>query len=213
MPSLHRHRRRWSGYPSAASARPCRPRSRRRPSCFTSASILAIASSPMPNCLQPLAIDLDRVALLPALELALGAILGRVGARMAAVAIGQALDQRRPVAGARLVEGRLRGAIDHVGVVAVDHDLLQPVGRGAVAGRMLAPPSRRRSACIPCRGCSRRRRSPAASRPRRNSAPRGTRRYWWCRRRRSRPMTSLSPLYCARQAAPQAIGRCAPMMA
>jgi hypothetical protein len=25
--------------------------------------------------------------------------------------------------------------------------------------------------------------------------------------------TSLSPLYCARQAAPQAIGRCAPMMA
>ena len=31
----------------------------------------------------------------------------------------------------------MRGAIDHVGVVAVDHDLLEPIGRGAVAGRML----------------------------------------------------------------------------
>ena len=31
----------------------------------------------------------------------------------------------------------MRGAIDRVGVVAVDHDARQPVGRGAVGGRML----------------------------------------------------------------------------
>ena len=86
----------------------------------------------------PLAIDVDRVlVLLPALELALRPVGAGVGARVAAVAIGQALDQRRAVAGARLGEGRLRGAVDLVGVVAVDHDLLEPVGGGAVAGRML----------------------------------------------------------------------------
>ena len=94
-----------------------------------------MTSSLTPNCFKPLAVDLDRVALFPFLQLALGAILGRIGARVAAVAIGQALDQRRAAAGARLVEGLFRRAIDHVGVVAVDHDLLQPVGRGAVAGR------------------------------------------------------------------------------
>ena len=51
---------------------------------------------------------------------------------MAAVAIGHALDQRRAVAGARLRERGLRGAIDLVGVVAVDHDLRKSVGRCAV---------------------------------------------------------------------------------
>ena len=195
------------------AARPCRPRSRRRRSCASCASMSAIISSVDAELQQPLAIDLDRIALLPALELALGPIFRRVGARMAAVAIGHAFDQRGPVAGARLVVGRLRGAIDHVGVVAVDHDPFEPIGRGAVGRRMLHRRHVARSACIPCRDCSRRRRSPAASRPRRNSAPRGRRRYWWCRRRRSRPRRRLSPLYCARQAAPQAIGRCAPMMA
>src|SRR5262249_59653282 len=54
---------------------------------------------------QPLAIDLDRIALLPLVELALGAILRRVGARVAAVAVGHALDQPRPAACARLGAG------------------------------------------------------------------------------------------------------------
>ena len=102
---------------------------------FTSPTILSICASPMPNCFKPLAVDLDRVALLPAVELALGAILGGVGARVAAVAVGQALDQRRAAARARLVERLQRLAVDHVGVVAVDHDLRQAVGGGAVAGR------------------------------------------------------------------------------
>ncbi len=87
--------------------------------------------------LQPLAIDLDRIALLPFLELALRPVLRRVGARVAAVPVGHALDQRRAVAGARLGVGVARRAIDHVGVVAVDDDARQAVGRRAVGGRML----------------------------------------------------------------------------
>ena len=55
---------------------------------------------------------------------------------MAAVPVGQAFDQRGPLARARLVIGGLRGAIDHVGIVAVDHDALEPVGGGAVGGRL-----------------------------------------------------------------------------
>ena len=49
------------------------------------------------------------------------------------MAIGHALDQRGTCAGARSCEGGLRGAIDLVGVVAVDHDLLQPIGGRAIA--------------------------------------------------------------------------------
>ena len=49
------------------------------------------------------------------------------------MAVGEALDQRRAVARARLGEGLLRGAVDNVGVVAVDDDLRQAVGRSAVA--------------------------------------------------------------------------------
>ena len=56
---------------------------------------------------------------------------------MAAVPIGHALDQRRSLTGAGARIGRIGGAIDHVGVVAVDHDALEPVGGGAVRRRML----------------------------------------------------------------------------
>ncbi len=85
---------------------------------------------------EPLAIELDRIALLPLFQLALGPVFGRVGARVAAVPIGHAFDQRRPAARARLVVGGNGSAVDHVGVVAVDHDARQPVARGAVGGRM-----------------------------------------------------------------------------
>src|SRR6185437_10454865 len=51
---------------------------------------------------QPLFVELDRISLLPAFELALGAIFARVRARVTGVAIGEALDQRRTVAGAGL---------------------------------------------------------------------------------------------------------------
>ena len=55
---------------------------------------------------------------------------------MSAVPISQAFDQGRPAAGARLVIGGARGAIDDVGVVAVDDDARQPIGGGAVGRRM-----------------------------------------------------------------------------
>ena len=87
--------------------------------------------------LEARAVDLDGAALLPAVELALGAVLGGVGAGVAAVAVGQALDQRRPAAGARLLVGRRRRAVDRVGVLPVDEDRLQPVGGGAAGGGML----------------------------------------------------------------------------
>src|SRR5581483_7895757 len=74
---------------------------------------------------QPLAVDLDRIAQLPAVELALGAIFRRIGARVAAVAIREAFDQRWSAAGTRLVESGARGAIDRVGIVAVDEDALE----------------------------------------------------------------------------------------
>src|SRR6202030_1244479 len=87
--------------------------------------------------LEPLTIDFDRIALLPFFKFALGAIFGRVGARMAAVPIGHALDQRRAVAGARFLVSRGGGAIDLIGIVAVDDDARQAIGRGAIGGRVL----------------------------------------------------------------------------
>src|SRR5215472_2232150 len=50
---------------------------------------------------QPLAVDFDRIALEPGLELALGPIGPRIRARVPAVAIGEAFDQRRAITGAR----------------------------------------------------------------------------------------------------------------
>ena len=88
---------------------------------------------------QPLLVDLDRIALLPAVELAFRPVLGRVGALMAAVAVGHAFDQRRPAAGARLVVGRLRRAIDHVGVVAVDDTLPKRLSRTAKISAAMIP--------------------------------------------------------------------------
>jgi hypothetical protein len=85
--------------------------------------------------LEPFAVDLDRIALLPALQLTLRPVLGGIGARMATMAIGQTFDQRRPLACTGLRKGFLRLAIDRVSVVAVDDDFLKAVGRGAIAGR------------------------------------------------------------------------------
>jgi hypothetical protein len=56
---------------------------------------------------------------------------------MAAVPVGDALDQRGAAARARLGIGRGGGAVDDVGVVAVEDDALEPVSRGAIGGGML----------------------------------------------------------------------------
>ena len=73
-----------------------------------------------------------------------------------------------------------------VGVVAVDQDRLEAVRGRPVGRRVLDRGHVADRACTPCRGCSRRRRRPAASRRRPGSAPRGTPRCSWSRRRRSR---------------------------
>jgi hypothetical protein len=56
---------------------------------------------------------------------------------MPAVTVGHAFDQRGALAGARFVVSGRGGAINRVGVVAVDDDARQPVGRGAIGRRML----------------------------------------------------------------------------
>src|SRR5882757_2974652 len=85
--------------------------------------------------LQALPVDLDGIALLPLLKLALRPVLRGVGAGVAAVAVGQALDQRWTAARARLVERLDRLAVHDVRVVAVDDDLRQAVGGSAVTSR------------------------------------------------------------------------------
>src|SRR5690606_16946548 len=69
---------------------------------------------------EPLAVTRNRVFLEPFLNLFVGAVLARVGARMAAVAVGLRLDEARAAALARELERALCRAVDDVDVVAVD---------------------------------------------------------------------------------------------
>ena len=87
--------------------------------------------------LEPRPVGRDRVARLPGRDLVVRPVLARVGPRVAAVAVGQRLDERRPVAGARPVDGRPRDLVDRVDVVAVDEDRLEAVGGRPVRGRVL----------------------------------------------------------------------------
>ncbi len=96
--------------------------------------------------LEPRPVGRDRVARLPGGDLLVGPVLAGVGPRVAAVAVGERLDERRAVARPCPVDGRLAGQVDRVDVVPVDDDRLEAVG--ATPGpRPDAPPrSRRRSA-------------------------------------------------------------------
>ena len=82
---------------------------------------------------------------------------GRVGAAVPEVPVGQRLDH---ASGPPPALARAGGPADRVGhhdhVVAVDDLGRQPVGRRPVGGRVAPPRSPSRSACTPCRGCSRR---------------------------------------------------------
>ena len=98
-----------------------------------SVSIESIVSCSTLEFLKALAIDHDRIALKPFLEFARGPVFGRVGARMAGMAIGQAFDERGTAALARLFERGERSPIDDVGIVAIDDDALKTVGRRAIA--------------------------------------------------------------------------------
>ena len=82
--------------------------------------------------LKALTIDQDRIPLKPFLEFARGTVFGRVAARMAGMAIGQAFDERGTAALARLLERVERGPIDDVCVVAVDDNALETIGCGAI---------------------------------------------------------------------------------
>ena len=93
------------------------------------------------------------------------AIAARVAARMAAVAIGLALEQRRPVAAAGAADGRRGRAVDGLDVHAVDDDAGDAVGGGAL-GDVGDAHGRARCASKRRRGCSRRRRRPARLAPR-----------------------------------------------
>src|ERR1019366_1958259 len=67
----------------------------------------------------------------PEIQFAFGPVLGRVGARMAAVSVGQAFDQRGSAAGAGFFVSGFGGAVNDVGILAVDDDRLKAVGAGA----------------------------------------------------------------------------------
>ena len=72
-----------------------------------------------------------RVAVVPGLLLFLGAILARVGARVAVPAVGLALDQRGAIAAAGALQGGRDRLIDGDGVHAVHHDAGHVIGRRA----------------------------------------------------------------------------------
>ena len=146
-------------------------------------------------------------------DLVVGPVFAGVGARVAAVPVGLGLDQRGPPPVAGAVEHAQRGEVDGVDVVAVDEDALEPVRRSRGPRPDARRPSPRRSACTPCTGCSRRRTRPAASRPRRSSAPRGTPRCSSSPSPKNATATCPVPRCCADHAAPSAIVRCAPTIA
>src|ERR1044072_3345595 len=76
--------------------------------------------------------QVERVAMLPALQLALGAISRRVGARVALVAVGLHLQQRRALAGAGARDRRGDRVVDRVDVLAVDDHARHPVALRAI---------------------------------------------------------------------------------
>ena len=103
----------------------------------TSAARRAAISSMSPSASSPLGDEagaerVDRIALVPLLELAVGAVGGGVGAGVPGVAVGLHLQQRGAVAGARPGGGGLHGGAGGVHVLAVDHLAGDPVGDGAV---------------------------------------------------------------------------------
>src|SRR6266850_1145675 len=93
--------------------------------------LVLLAGAPQSPALQARAHQVQRVALLPLLDLALVAIAGGVVRRaVRADAVGLALDQRGSAAVARAIDRLLDGEIDGDGVVAVDLHAGKAVGGG-----------------------------------------------------------------------------------
>ena len=86
----------------------------------------------------------DRVARLPARQLGRIDVGLVVGLEVAALAIGDELEEARPAVGADRRRGVARGGVDGVDVVAVDHRGRQAVARGP-GGDAAAAERRRRA--------------------------------------------------------------------
>ena len=155
----------------------------------------------------------DRVVLLPVLELAVGAIGGRIGPRVAPCAgrsgprSGSGPLRRPPVASL----GAQRRAIASTSFPSTTDARHRVRSRPAAPARSRA--SSRRSASTRRRGCSRRRTARAASRSTPGSVPRGRRRCSSRRRRRTSAKPTLYPETATRSALPQANGSCEPTIA
>ena len=89
-----------------------------------------------PQAEQALVIHRDRVAVHPGFDLAGRSILAGVGPGMSAVAIGDGLDQSRSLPLPGVFDCGPGHDVDGVGVVAIDHDRLESVGRCAPGGRV-----------------------------------------------------------------------------
>src|SRR6185369_4214984 len=87
------------------------------------------------TCNEPRALGGDGVAGLPRLDLLVRPVLAGIGAGVAAVAVGDGLDERRALAGPGPRDHPPRPLVDRLDVVAVDDDRLKPVRGGAVRGR------------------------------------------------------------------------------
>ena len=152
---------------------------------------------------------LDRVLLAPLLDLLALAVDLRIGGGVAAVAVGDDLDQGRPLFLARLPQplaDRLAHG-DHVHTVDPrprESRSPRPSSRGRSA------PSGARSTSPSRRGCSRPGRRPAASRAPPGSSSRRSCRCWRRRRRTCRRSPRLRPCTGRRGASPAAIGRLPP---
>gem|GEM_PF-4066045 len=81
---------------------------------------------------QDLTVGRQRVPGQPLSDLSVGAVLARIGAGMAAVPVGERLDERRAAAIPGPAERGQRHFVDRLHIVAVHHHRVEPVGGGAV---------------------------------------------------------------------------------
>ena len=180
---------------------------------IASASMSFSVASAKPKLDEPRAIQVDRIALQPFLELAFGPIFAGIGARVPAVAIGHRFDQRRAAAFARAVHVFHRRLIHLVGVVAVDHDSFEPVRRRAIGRRMLHRGHRADRRVFHVEvvlAHENHRQLPHGGEIERfvENAP-----MFVVPSPKKHTATCSVPRYCALHAAPAATGRCAPMIA
>ena len=149
-----RRRRARRRAPDPRAARPPRRRSRRASS--SSASALTASACVFGEDAEPseIALEAPDALVLPLLLDALGVDVDRriVRGRMRRGAVGDGLDERRAVAGARSLDGLARRLVDREHVASVDPDAGHPVADRLV-GEASARPSAPRAASRSPTGC------------------------------------------------------------